>query len=419
MFMQMSGRVHRAATVIVWLALAACVYSIASDHLAQWDFQGYYTAAHAFAIGTNPYVPMHPHPHLHGHLIYPYPPLTLYLFQWTMLLSPASAKLVWLALKLLALAALACVWHKSFQPLQADWPVVLFIALGFNATLLRDLVSGNISGFEQLGIWSGFALLLANRPYWAAVTLASVAQFKLLPAAFIGLIPLVRPRDGWKPFLVGCIVFVGILALNPVLRPDLTHEYLGFFTDPSLDDRGIVEPSSLALFRDVIDLTSYMPGLPYNVTAGTNVYIVYLSSLVLVLAAGAWRARSKLRGADPRLMLYFGCALFAIAMPRMKDYSYILMLMPALFVVRDVARRGIPPDYLLLAVALMVLAQPQQTNVPGLQALIYMLQAYLPWIMAACIMVYTLGAVLRTSKEPYPLPEPSPFEAGSQSSLPP
>jgi Glycosyltransferase family 87 len=398
MFTQNCGRVHLAATVAVWLALAACVYSIASDHLAQWDFQVYYTAAHAFASGTNPYVPLHPHPHMYGNAIFQYPPLTLYLFEWTRPLSLASAKLLWLLLKLGAFGALAWIWHRDFERLDAGWPVVLFIALGFNATLLRDFVSGNISTFEQLGIWFGFVLLLRNRPYWAAIAFACVAQFKLLPVAFIGLIPLLRPRDGWRPLVAGCVVFLGLLALNPALSPHLTHDYLTLFSDSNLrmDDRGIVNPSSLAMFRDLIDLTAYAPGLSYNVAAGTNVYIVYLAALVLVLAVGAWSTRFKLRGADPRLVMYFGCALFAVAMPRMKDYSYILLLIPALFAVRDVARRGVPPNYLLIGLALMVWGQPQQTNVPGLQALIYMLQAYLPWIMAACIMVYTLSALLRT-----------------------
>ncbi|HTX23778.1 MAG TPA: glycosyltransferase family 87 protein, partial [Steroidobacteraceae bacterium] len=240
---------HWATTAAALLALAACVYSIGSDRLAQWDFQVYYSAAHAFASGKNPYVPIHPHPHLYGDLIFQYPPLTLYLFQWTTLLSLASAKVLWLALKLLALALLAWIWHRDFERLEVSGWVVPFMALGFNAALLRDLVGGNISTFEQLGIWLAFGLLVRNRPYWAAVTLAGVAQFKLLPIAFIALIPLTRPHDGWRPFFLGCAVFLGLLALNPVVSPDLTHNYLSLFNNANLrmDDRGIVNPSSLAL----------------------------------------------------------------------------------------------------------------------------------------------------------------------------
>jgi hypothetical protein len=387
-----------ALTIMVWLGLIVCLYSMVDDRLAQWDFNVYYSAARAFASGGNPYLPIRPHPTLHNDLIYQYPPLTLYLFQWTTLFSLASAKLVWMGLKLIALASLLWLWNKDFERLDVGWPIALIVALGFNSALLRDFVTGNISTFEQLGIWFGFGLLLRDRPYAAAVVLACVAQFKILPIAFLTLIPLSRPHDGWKPFIAGCAVFLGLLALNSVFCPGFTHDYLGLFSNSNLrmDDRGISNPSSLAFFRDTIDLTAYMPGLSYNQTAGTLAYIAYLAALILVLIRLAWSRRAKMRDADPRLILYFGCALFAIAMPRMKDYSYILMLIPTLFVVRDLQSRNLNPNYLLLAVGLMVCAQPQQSNVPGLTALVYMLQAYLPLFMAAAVMCYVLSALLRT-----------------------
>jgi hypothetical protein len=145
-----------------------------------------------------------------------------------------------------------------------------------------------------------------------------------------------------------------------------------------------------------LDLTAFTPGLPYNRTAGTRVYVAYLAALILLLIRAASSERTKLRHADPRLLLYFGCALFAVTMPRMKDYSYVLMLIPTLFVVRDIGRRGIAPEYFLFAVGLMIWGQPQQNYVPGMQALIYMLQAYLPLFMAATVMVYMMTVLLRT-----------------------
>jgi hypothetical protein len=147
-----TSRTSLALTIAVWLGLIVCVYSIADDKFAQWDFYMFYSAAHALADGTNPYVPLHPHPNMYGDSIFQFPPLTIYLFRWTTLLSLASAKLVWLGLKLVALAVLAWLWHKDFERLDVSWPIALFVALGFNATLLRDFDAGNISTFEQLGI---------------------------------------------------------------------------------------------------------------------------------------------------------------------------------------------------------------------------------------------------------------------------
>jgi hypothetical protein len=395
------SRIQLALTIAVWLGLTVCVYSIAADNLAQWDFNVYYSAAHALAAGETPYRPIHPHPGLTGDLIFQYPPLTTYLFYWTNLFSLASAKMVWLGMKLLAAGLLAWIWRRDFERVDATWPIALFIALGFNATLLKDFVTGNISTLEQVGIWLGFSMLVRGRPYAAAVLLAFVAQFKLLPAAFLVLIPLVRPRDGWKPFLLGCGLFVGLLGLNLVVSPELTHDYLSQFSDANvrMDDRGINNPSSLALFRDIIDLTAWVPGLSYNREAGTRVYLFYIAALLLILIRATSGRVRRVLSSDPRLIVYFACALFAVAMPRMKDYSYILMLIPALFVIRDLRRSEGTQNYLLIALGLMILAQPQQTNVPGLQVLIYMLQAYLPLSVAAVVMVYVLRLMLRTAPE--------------------
>jgi Glycosyltransferase family 87 len=397
-----TARVDKTLTFAAWLGLFICLYAILGDQYGQWDFYIFYAAGHALAAGTNPYVPLHPHPNLYGFWIYRFPPLTIYLFRWTTLLSLASAKVVWLGLKLVALALLARLWHRDFERLDANWPVVLFIALGLNASLLRDITTGNISTFEQLGIWFAFSLMLRNRPYAAAVLLACVAQFKLLPAAFLVLIPLVRPQNGIKPFVAGCAVFLGLLAMNQVFCPDLTHNYLNLFAGhmDRMDERGVGNPSSLALFRDIIDLSAYIPGTPYNRTAGTAAYAAYLVALALILVRTMQLYRTQILRAEPRLLLYFGCALYALTMPRMKDYSCVLMLIPTLFVIRDIAHRKIAPRPLLIAVGLMLLAQPQQNYVPGLQVLIYMLQAYLPLITAAAVLGYVLSISIAAQAAP-------------------
>jgi hypothetical protein len=138
--------------------LGACLYSMAVDPLSQWDFNVYYSAAHAFAAGGNPYTPVHPHPGLNGDVIFQYPPLTLYLFRWLTFFSLATSKLIWLGAKLGAVALLAWVWRRDFEATNFQWPILLFIALGLNTSLLRDFVCGNIATFEQVGLWFGFGL---------------------------------------------------------------------------------------------------------------------------------------------------------------------------------------------------------------------------------------------------------------------
>jgi Glycosyltransferase family 87 len=385
-------------TILVWLGLAACLYSIASDYHDQWDFDVYYTAAREFAAGRAPYLHIYPHPWNRAEVfLYNYSPLTLYAFQWAVPLSPEAAKWTWLGLKLVGLALLLRLWHTSFERLNAGWAVVLFLTLGFNSALLRDFTAGNISTLEQLGLWLGFGLLIRGRLYAAALVLAGVAQFKFLPIAFLVLFLIHWPRDGWKPFVLGCTAFMAIFALNLLMGAQLFHDYLVHFSDPlnEFDSRGVTNPSSLAFFRDLIDSTSFRSGLPENVAAGTRIYVLYLVLLALLLTQAIWKRRDRLRAADPKLLVYFACALFTIVSPRLKDYSYILILIPTLFVLRDLGRRGLRPDYLLLGLALLAFGQPQQTFVPGSQVLIYLAQAYLPLFVTAAVMVYVLKMILR------------------------
>lgn len=385
-------------TIVVWLGLAACLYSIASDYHYQWDFHVYCTAAREFAAGRAPYLHVYPHPWNRTEvLLYNYSPLTLYAFQWTVPLSLEVAKWAWLGIKLVGLALLVRLWHASFERLNAGWAIVLFLVLGFNSALLRDFTAGNISTLEQLGIWLGFGLLIRGRLYAAALVLACVAQFKFLPIVFLTLLLVNQPRAGWKPFALGCMTFIAIFALNLLMGAQLLHDYILHFADPlnEFDSRGVNNPSSLALFRDLMDATSYTNGLPDNVAAGTRIYVLYLILVALLLIWAIWKRRDRLRAADPKLLVYLACALFTIVSPRLKDYSYIIMLMPALFVVRDLGRRGLSPDYLLLGLGLMAFGQPQQSLVPGLQLLIYMLQAYLPLFLAAAVTVYVLQMILK------------------------
>lgn len=404
----LASSIRAVSAVVVWLVFAACVYSIADDKYSQWDFNVYYSAAHALAGGKNPYAVIHPFPGLRpDRLFYVYPPLTLYFFQWTTLLPQAAARLVWLGLRLLALAALVRLWHKEFERLNAGAPVTLFLAVGFNAALLRDFTAGNISTFEQLGIWLGFSLLTRQRLYAAAVIFACIGQFKFFPAAFMGLIPMVAPREGWKPLTTGCALFLALFSLNAVITPGLFHNYFGLLSDAKAlaDDRGVINPSALALFRDILDSTSYTNGLPDNVRAGTLVYGFYFAILTLSLIRVLWSKRDLLSKCDPRLVVYLGCAVFALAMPRLKDYSYAIMLIPALFVIRDLDRRRLVPNYLMLGAALLAWGQPQQNYVPGMQVLIYLLQAYLPLVMTAAILIYLLQNLLGSGMETTVVPD--------------
>lgn len=316
---------------VILLALANFVLRVALDPGLQWDFRVYHSAPTALTNGMNPYGTGGGGFDYRG-LAFLYPPITLYVLEPLTLLSYRSGLLAFLTLKLAALAALLIVWHRNFEPLSPAWPTVLFLAYAFNAPILKDIEAGNIAVFEQLGLWLAFAFMLRDRPYMAGAILAVIAQFKLMPILFLGLLLIAYPQPRWKPFWISLGLFVVLLASNAVLLPDMTRQFIDMFgaNVPHLDERGSINPSSLALVRDATDELTRL-GFPVGRTAANLTFVAIIG---LIGAPAMWLvwARQDVVRRDPKWAIYVACTIFAIATPRMKDYSYILLLIPALHV---------------------------------------------------------------------------------------
>jgi hypothetical protein len=389
-----TARAHFAATVVVWVAVAACLTAVALSASSQYDFRVYYAAARTLTTHANPYAPWHSDPGWPAGFPFLYPPVTLYAFYPFTALPIQVAVAAWLGLKLLAVALLLAIWHRHFEPLNGSWLLTLFLTLAFNAALLRDLTTGNAAIFEQLGIWFALSLLVRDRPYAAGLALAAAAQLKLMPIALAGLLLFVGRRSGYRPLLASVGCFVGLFSLNFLLAPDLTHQYLEALINgtPHPPERAMFNPSSLALIGDITDAAA-KAGLP---TTSSLTYLGYAAFLIVV-ALAAWRTAGKnvtaLKAAEPRVVAYLGCVLFVLTMPRVKDYTYVILLMPALFVVRQIMLGRLGPGLFVPLLGVLIFYQPRSSYVPGLTYVVWALQAYLPWLVAWIIMVYLVRSV--------------------------
>jgi hypothetical protein len=314
LFKTMDPRTHvlsKGVSALVWIALGLCVFVIATDKYYQWDFKIFHSAPTALHTGDNPYDGANPPFHYPEQMPFLYPPVTLYAFEPLSKVRDRTARLAWLAAKLVALGLLVLLWHRHFEPLNFSFPVVLFLALGYNAALLRDLAAGNISIFEQLGIWLGFYLLVRNRPYLAGLVLAVTAQFKLLPAVLLGTVLFVGPPGRWKPFAASVAAFGALFSLNFLLTPQLMEQYMGALGGaiPYLDDRGEFAPSALALIRDVADHAATW-GVRVSHSGADLAYLTYAGVFALVLLWLAWKHRAALASRDPRWVIYCSQGLF-------------------------------------------------------------------------------------------------------------
>jgi hypothetical protein len=299
-------------------------------HAYQWDFYMFHGSANDFLHGISPY---------RGEgLSFYHTPLTLYFYALFVRLPFPVAYELWIGLKVVALSALFLLWTRRFLQLDCRWTTTLFFLFAYNGTIYSDLVSGNISTFEQLGLWFGFAALLRGRYAAFCLCVILVAQFKLTPILFALLLLIVPRRPQWTWFVVCCAGFAAVFALNFVLQPALLHDF--FTVAPALDERGTLAPGTLAFVRDVIDLAG---GAHYSDRTRVDELAFLSAALAVGVVSALTVVRHRLRASEPnaRALIYFACLAYALMIPRMKTYSYILLLIPTLYVLRALPRRTV------------------------------------------------------------------------------
>jgi hypothetical protein len=304
------------AAVVVTAALWQIVGKL---HVYQWDVMVYWWSGRAFAHGASPYGPIPQQPE---YLHFVYPPLVAALFAPLSVLNVAAMKVLWLVLKLAAFVATVRLWRKRIGVEQDAVPALFYFTFAFGSAVLVDVTSGNIAIFEQLLLWLGFAALLSRR-WWTFATLVVVAaQAKLTPVFFLGLLLVIDERPRWSPFIGGSLLFVLGLGANALLLPGQTREFLASIT--ALGERGWGDPSTLGVMEDLVD---QLRGLRLPLPAVTA-HLLYLAAFATVfwLTVRWWRARRAAGTSDPLLVVLVTLAVYALVMPRMKDYSYVALL---------------------------------------------------------------------------------------------
>ena len=369
---------------LAWLAVVAVVADLARHHGRYgWDFRVYYDAAVASGRGLDIYdrATRAEIAGFHSPLIFAYPPATVHVFRPFTLLRYPFAYLAWLGLKLGALAALVLVWRR-LVPLDAGPGSVLFGLLAFAGPIHQDLVTGNVSLFEQLLLWTGVLALARGRDVVFAVLVAVAAQMKLTPVAFLAVLPFARRPARLTPLFVGAATFAGLLATN-ALEPGL-QSYLA--QRPPLHERGRLNPSGLALARDVVDALAE-EGVRLPSGAGVALYAGGVALALGLSFVALVRHRRRADGPDPVRVALMVAAAYAVVMPRLKPYSAIVLLPPALFVIRRARERALVP----LAAVLALL--PLRDSLLPFAAHFRLVLIYLPWV-AGAVVLYCLGREL-------------------------
>jgi alpha-1,2-mannosyltransferase len=307
------------------IVLAAAAQVLLELGSYQWDLIVYWWGGRAFSAARSPFgaIPGQP-----VYLHYVYPPITAALFAPLGHLSVPAAKLLWITAKAVAFWVTVRLWQRAMNLRSAAVPPVFFFTFAFGSALLVDFTAGNIAVFEQLVLWVAFTALLARKPWAFAVTVALLAQFKLTPIFFLGALLVIDERPHWTPFFGGVAVFVGGLLANVVLYPSLTREF--FASVSSLNERGWGDPATLGVMQDLVDQVQALGIAVPNVTG----YVLYGAAALAVLCCTVrwWLARRAAGETNRVEVLLVTLVVYALVMPRMKDYSYVALLPAAWYV---------------------------------------------------------------------------------------
>lgn len=289
----------------------------------QWDFYMFCGAARDFASGVSPYKGVG--------LSFYHPPITLYGYRLFTYLPVHAAYTLWWAMKVSALAALLAVWSKHFIKLRPEWPTIVFFLLAFNGAVYSDLVAGNVSTYEELLLWFGFYQFTRKRYGLFSLCIILAAQVKITPILFATLLLVAAARPQWKWFAGSLLGFGAVFSLNFWLQPELTRNFLA--ASSHLDERGADCTSNLALVRDILDHVRG-PGFSDRSHLDEALFLGVVAAVGLLSLRALLAYRKRAATLDVRVLIYFSCVVFALVSPRFKAYTYILLVIPTLYLLR-------------------------------------------------------------------------------------
>ena len=250
-------------------------------------------------------------------------PLTVFSF--------LNARLLFLGIKLLTATGLIAVYLKFFVKKEYLLSFVLIAVFAFRGPFTSDILAGNIATFETTLLWAGLLFLIMGRGYLFALLIALAGSFKLLPLAFLGFIFLTKNPQKWRIFGTGIGIAGLIQGLGMLLMP---HMYVAFLSTPApLDSSGYVNPSVLAWLQ--FDLTPWLTHHGYAVSS-FGLYLVFLSIFSACFTVFFWKNHHRY---PLVIQISMGILAYGLMLPRLKDYSFLLFVIPAYYAVLSLPKR--------------------------------------------------------------------------------
>ena len=309
----------------------------------QWDLKVYMECSRALASGGDPYTT---YPLFNGdHFQCLYPPLIMDLYRpfnfVSTKLNGDEGERLWAVLKVLSMVLMLWLWRERILRPGHDLRRLVFAGIAYGSPFWSDFRAGNAGSFEHVIIWAAFAAFIAERDLLFAVLIAAAAQPKLLPLAFLPLL-LAKSKPNARSFAIGGVLSVAAFSLNELIHPGLLKEFFHQLGDPHQPwhyERGPNNCAFVGLIQHVLEtawhdrrleMTWYDRGRAMHWAMRVNaVWSIGIASATAWSLNNLWRGpgaeKDKRRAA---VMLY--AAAYALMAPRLKDYSFLLLIPPTL-----------------------------------------------------------------------------------------
>ena len=331
------------AVVAAVAALITAVAFLVDTEKTQWDLKVYMECSRTLASGGDPYATQ---PLFNGDRFQClYPPLIMDLYRPFNFISGDSGgdagERLWAVLKVVSMVLILWLWRDFvLRPGRNSWRLI-FALVAYGSPFWSDFRAGNAGSFEHLLLWGALAAFIAERDFLFAVLIAVAAQPKLLPLAFLPLV-VAKPRPNARALLLGGMLAAGAFALNEWIHPGLLKEFFRQLGDPRQPwhyERGPNNCAFVGLVQHVLETARHDRGIgmswkdrALSMARAMRVNAVWSAGVV---SATAWSLMLLWRGegeeGDKRrraVMLY--AAAYALVAPRLKDYSFLLLIPPTI-----------------------------------------------------------------------------------------
>jgi hypothetical protein len=257
-----------------------------------------------------------------------------------------------------------------------------------------DLVAGNISILHQFILWLAFFFLMKRRLFLYCLLIIILACFKIVPIIFLLLLWFLKEKKKSIYFFGSAIFFVAIQAISYFTSLFYKDFIIFLCSLGKVGERGFKNPSTCAFLKDVLKFIGDKTGIVLSQPLQIATFVVVITGVILLTLRAIIVLKPAESEEKQRILIFLFCLVYALILPRFKDYSYILLLAPTYFAIKKFSENK---SHIFLFI-IIILSAPQIVNLPGFNVIYGYLWNYYPLVIAYGIWILYLNKIFVSSK---------------------